>query len=225
MPAGRTRPKSAAKHSSGMASPPSWHPWTAPAKTSTPAWRDAPRPPCPVIIIFSTPECSESRSLRPLRNVHYSTRPRATSNSDTATNTRRGNIVKTVAIQMCPPSASHVQFATGQSTSEMIAVLWICPWLRFSLATRRLLAGVWHLTIRLRQASERSWRRTPEHAWQTPGALRLNCAMALRPDGKGQASFISTGAISNHLITSDLCRRNHLITSDLCRRNHLITSD
>ena len=71
MPAGKTRPKSAAKHSSGMASPPSWHPWTAPAKTSTPAWRDAPRPPCPVIIIFSTPECSESRSLRPLRNVHY----------------------------------------------------------------------------------------------------------------------------------------------------------
>ena len=70
----------------------------------------------------------------------------------------------------------------------------------FSLATILLgyeaLVG-WRLaSICLRQASERSWRRTPEHAWQTPGALRINCAMALRPDGKGQASFISIGAIT-----------------------------
>ena len=60
MPAGKTRPKSAAKHSSGMASPPSWHPWTAPAKTSTPAWRDAPRPPCPV---FELPHAAAEEAL------------------------------------------------------------------------------------------------------------------------------------------------------------------
>ena len=39
------------KQSFGMPSPPAWHPWTAPAKTSTPAWRDAPRPPCPVFVL------------------------------------------------------------------------------------------------------------------------------------------------------------------------------
>jgi hypothetical protein len=43
---------------------------------------------------------------------------------------------------------------------------------------------------------ERAWRRAPEHAWQTPGALRPNCAMALRPDGMGQARFLSIGATS-----------------------------
>ena len=36
---------------------------------------------------------------------------------------------------------------------------------------------------------------------QTPGALRPNCAMALRPDGMGQARFLSIGAIYLGLVS------------------------
>ena len=135
---------------------------------------------------------------------------------------------------MCPPS--HVQFLPRQSISEMIAVLWIrpSPWLRFSLATRRLLAGVWHLYACARHLN-------------APGAVRLNtpgkrlapCALtapwlcaptervrpasypsAQSPDYLGLVSAQSPdylGLVSAH-------RRNHLITSDLCRRRRAFKS-